>query len=220
MGVFEHIYQWYHLLLSIFGWPCGVRGPVSHPRQSHVISRFPTRNQSFPLGVTHHRSSIHSEVKQNSKNNKHPYTSMIFQWSNRSVPRIIFNIIQRPFFHWEKPYSIVFFSHWIFATDATDFRHRCPTRIFCPGKCKWFAPWRSWAPIVDPSWFRWMDGAGVTGDFWQIYDTCVVWIDVTYMLVRVYECIYIYIFKKKTYYLCIYIIHMYMMDMCMPYSRV
>ena len=138
---------------------------------------------------------------------------MIFQWSHRSVPRIIFNIIQHPFFHWEKPSCFLF--HWMFATDATDLLE-VPHTDLLPGQVQVICALTELSSDRRSMCFgEWM--ACVTGDFWQIYDTCVVSMD----WCNVYAtstCIWMYIYIYK--HIHIYILYICIWWICVCYFRV
>ena len=172
MGVFEHINQWYHLLFSIFGWPCGVRGPVFPSSAKPCDIQVPNKKSIFSIRC--YSSSIIKPFWSKTKQQQQ-HTSIYIHDFPVIKPICSKNHLQHhSTFMFPLRKTILFvFPHWIFATDATDF-FEVPHTDLLPGQvqviCALTELWRS-SIIVDPC----------------------VWIDVRYMLVRVYECIYIYI---------------------------
>ena len=216
MGVFEHINQWY--LFSIFGWPCGVRGPVFPSSAKPCDIQVPNKKSIFSIRC--YSSSIINPFWSKTKQQKQQ-TSIYIHDFPVITPICSKNHLQHhstSIFHWEKPFCFLF--HWMFATDATDLLE-VPHTDLLPGQVQVICALTELSSDRRSMCFgEWM--ACVTGDFWQIYDTCVVsmdWCNVYATSTCIWMYIYIYI-NILYIYIYIYILYICIWWICVCYFRV
>ena len=194
MGVFEHIYQWYHLLLSIFGWPCGVRGPVFPSSAKPCDIQVPNKKSIFSIRC--YSSSIINPFWSKTKQQKQQ-TSIYIHDFPVIKPICSKNHLQHhstSIFPLRKTIQYRFFF-------PLDFRHRCdgfspqvPHTDLLPGQVQVICALTELSSdrrsiVVSVNGWRWCHWGFLT-NIW--YMCCMDWCNV-YASTCIWMYIYIYI---------------------------